>query len=377
MIVLDTNQLDAAAFPHGAILGMLRKIAEIHKLSLAIPEMVAVEHTAHHRHDVELAIRDARKALSTLDKAYGQDLTSQVSGLSADGAADRRRRALEEIFTILPTPAGAAEEALKREANRQPPANQVWDANGKPVKASGARDVTIWLTLLEAAAANDEDVWFLSMDGDFGKGDFHPLLRQEAEQKLGEKATKLRLLTGGIEQLLSELVEPVEAPENLEELLNGPVVAHAVNIASMGGALFFRLLPTLSSDVGDPSGYFKSSGILLKLRRLKKHRTYRVEDRIWVSAQLDWQGAKIFEHLQGQSAETVWAEEINFAFETTVLLEVQDARARSAEVVSAGALAVSDTHQLVNPGDQGIGWALVRHAESAPLRLVRMQIDRG
>ncbi|WP_316783596.1 hypothetical protein [Streptomyces sasae] len=90
-------------------------------------------------------------------------------------------------------------------------------------------------------------------------------------------------MQSALHQLLSELVEPVEAPENLDELLNGPVVAHAVNIALMGGALFFRFLPALSSDVGDPGGYFKSSGILLKLRRLKKYRTYRVEDRIWVS----------------------------------------------------------------------------------------------
>jgi hypothetical protein len=30
VIVLDTNQLRTKAFPHGAVLGMLRKIAEIH-----------------------------------------------------------------------------------------------------------------------------------------------------------------------------------------------------------------------------------------------------------------------------------------------------------------------------------------------------------
>ncbi|WKX69407.1 hypothetical protein [Streptomyces sp. XD-27] len=76
MIVLDTNQLEHVAFPHGAVLGMLRKIAELQQQSLAIPEMVVVEHVAHYRHRVEQALTTARKALATLDKAFDQDLLS-------------------------------------------------------------------------------------------------------------------------------------------------------------------------------------------------------------------------------------------------------------------------------------------------------------
>ncbi|MCX5097769.1 hypothetical protein OOK36_56050 [Streptomyces sp. NBC_00365] len=66
MIVLDTNQLRHAAFPHGAVLGMLRKIAEISGMTLALPEMVVIEHVAHHRHEIEVSLTSARKALAAL-----------------------------------------------------------------------------------------------------------------------------------------------------------------------------------------------------------------------------------------------------------------------------------------------------------------------
>ncbi|WP_328500371.1 hypothetical protein OG828_06210 [Streptomyces sp. NBC_00457] len=44
----------------------------------------------------------------------------------------------------------------------------VFDNDGRPVQAHGARDAVIWLTILEAAGGTGEELWFVSKDGGFG-----------------------------------------------------------------------------------------------------------------------------------------------------------------------------------------------------------------
>lgn len=339
MIVLDTNQLEHVAFPHGAVLGMLRKIAELQQQSLAIPEMVVVEHIAHYRHRVEQALTTARKALATLDKAFDQDLLSHVEGLSVDAAAEKQQAALGKSFKILPTPSGAAEEALRREANRIAPSEQVWEVgNGKPMKARGARDVTIWLTLLECARSTDAPVWFVSQDGDFGKDDFHAVLREEAERELGSGAGRLRLLHRGIDQLLRELAEPTQKPAELARILKGPVVAYAVHIALTEADVFARLLPRIPRDPNYTAIPYGS--VALGSHDVKRTETYQVGDRLWVSAQLRWQAAANFERFMQPSAPRSLTPGIEFSFDATVLLEIENGEPRSAEVVSLGPLTV-------------------------------------
>ncbi|MDH6499579.1 PIN domain-containing protein [Streptomyces sp. SAI-149] len=342
MIVLDTNQLRHAAFPQGAVLGMLRKIAEISGQTLALPEMVVIEHVAHHRHDIEQALTSARKALGTLGKAFDEDLNKLIAHLSPDEGAQKRHAELESGFAVLPTPSGAAEEALTREANRLPPAEQVWvDSEGKSVKAHGARDAVIWLTILEAASKTDEQVWFVSRDGDFGnadKTDFHVSLRSEANNKLGEESDRLRLLSGGVDQLLGELATPAQAPEDLAAMLQGPVVAYAVHLAVQGPDVFFALLPP-NLPIGFDSGAYRSQMISLDETNVRKTKTYKVGDRLWVSAQLGCQAHKNYDYsVRRAGAALPETLTVRFRFEATVLLEIDKGTARSAEVVSLGPL---------------------------------------
>ncbi|WP_157876869.1 PIN domain-containing protein [Streptomyces graminilatus] len=350
MIVLDTNQLRHAAFPHGAVLGMLSKIAEVSGHKLALPEMVVVEHVARHRHEVEQALTSARKAFATLGKAFGQDLSDRVADLSADEAAQQRRAALENSFVVLPTPTGAGDEALAREANRRPPAERVWeDAEGKPVKARGARDAVIWLTLLESASRTSEDIWFVSMDRDFGnedKSDFHDVLCDEARTRLGENADRLRLLSGGIDQLLRELATPTKAPPDLEALLKNALVAHAVHIAMRGPDLFMALLPTSSATMG-----FESQGLRLDESRIVRSTTYQVGDRIWVSAQLACRATKTYRYSVPDTAGVLSARltKVVFRFEATVLMDLENGKAHSAEAVSLGPITIEGTTH--HPGE--------------------------
>jgi hypothetical protein len=257
---------------------------------------------------------------------------------------------LENSFVVLPTPTGAGDEALAREANRRPPAERVWeDAEGKPVKARGARDAVIWLTLLESASRTSEDIWFVSMDRDFGnedKSDFHDVLRDEARTRFGENADRLRLLSGGIDQLLRELATPTKAPQDLETLLQNALVAHAVHIAMRGPDLFMALLPTSSARMG-----FESQGLRLDESRIVRSTTYQVGDRIWVSAQLACRATKTYRYSVPDTAGILSARltKVVLRFEATVLMDLENGKAHSAEAVSLGPIAIEGTTH--HPGE--------------------------
>lgn len=353
MIVLDTNQLQSAVFPHGAVMNMLTKIAELNDRTLAIPHMVAVEDIAHHQHTIEVALKSARKAADTLDQALGSELMMGLRQLSGSVAAQKRREALKAVFQILPTPPGAAEEALRREANRQPPAEQTWvDNDGKSVKARGARDVAIWLSILEAARSTDGEVWFVSQDADFGRENFHPTLREEAERRLGNAHTRLRLLNGGIEELLSELAEPASEPKELRAWLQADIVGEAVSAQLGGSHTFFRLMPEPDPLVTTQA--MKAVGTEVSVQEVRRTRTYKVGDRTWSSAQLRCQGAKKYNFLrdgyfpQEQGEFRPWSAETGFACDVTVLAEVSQAQLSSIEITSVGHLTITATSQSMS-----------------------------
>ncbi|MFE0916094.1 MULTISPECIES: PIN domain-containing protein [unclassified Streptomyces] len=358
MIVLDTNQLKHASFPHGAVLGMLRKIAALHGRQLALPEMTVTEHVAHHQHDTEADLNAARKALTALGKSFGQDLASAIDTLAPEQAADRRRTALEGVFEVLPTPAGAAEEALRREANRIPPAEQRWmDAQNTEVKARGARDVAIWLTLLDAASRLDGDIWFVTLDQDFGRTDFHPVLRDEARDRLGDGCSRLRLLPGGIDELLRELATPTSPPADLSKLLDSPVAFHAVTIALTNEGLLLHLMRHVT-----PATPVAGGNLHLHPERIKRSSAYTVGDSTWVSAQVNWQGFQVLHGYGGEAP--MWDRTANFHIETTVLLEIHDGLLQSAEVTSATPITAV---AVGSPQIGGAGWTISLPTSLAPL----------
>ncbi|MFJ2598744.1 PIN domain-containing protein [Streptomyces erythrochromogenes] len=358
MIVLDTNQLKHASFPHGAVMGMLRKIAALHGRQLALTEMTVIEHVAHHQHDTESDLNAARKALTALGKSFGQDLASAIDGLTPGRAADQRRTALEGVFEVLPTPAGAAGEALRREANRIPPAEQRWtDAQHTEVKARGARDVAIWLTLLDAASRLDGDIWFVTLDQDFGRTDFHPVLRNEARDRLGDGCSRLRLLPGGIDELLRELATPTSPPADLAGLLDSPVAFHAVIVALNNEGLLLQLMRHVAPAIPVASG-----SLHIHPERIKRSSAYTVGDSTWVSAQVDWQGFQVLHGYGGEAP--MWDRTANFRIETTVLLEIHDGLLRSAEVTSATPI----TTVVVGPPQiGGAGWTMNVPTSLAPV----------
>jgi hypothetical protein len=104
MIVLDSNQLRRAAPPDGSLLSLVRKLGGDSGHVLAIPQMVLDEYLGFHEHEVQDAIVALQKAARRLSRQFEQDISGQVPRLHAADAVQARRKSIEEIFEILPTP---------------------------------------------------------------------------------------------------------------------------------------------------------------------------------------------------------------------------------------------------------------------------------
>ena len=349
MIILDSNQLRQAAPPDGAVLGLLRKLAEPKGHALAIPEMVKIEHLAHLEHDAQIAISFMAKTVKELSKIFNEDLTSKIPPLFADQAVKGRSKVLEEVFTILPTPEGAEGEALIREARRQRPTNAAWD---KDKGGSGARDAVIWLTVKEAAQKSDEEILFLSQDNDFGNADgWHPELARELV------GPNCRLLHGGIDELLAEIAEKADEPTDLMKILQCPVVVEAVTARYSGEDVFFQMLAHVTT--GEPNSFIGSSAPqMTPLEKAGRVHSYSVGDLTWIAVRVKWSAIKSYDVIPVAGpmssqmrplAITVsphgvqWWAEVKFDVVNTLLVAVDgDGEPVSAEVTNDGVLEFRD-----------------------------------
>ncbi|WP_042404655.1 PIN domain-containing protein [Streptacidiphilus carbonis] len=327
MIVLDTNQLRQAGFPNGPVAGLLRQVALRLRQDIALPEMVLIEHLAHHRRQVELTLGKARDALSTLSGDFDADLTQPLMSLTAQKAVEIRETDLRTTFRVLPAPEGSAQEALRREANRLPPAEQEWSDSNKLVKARGARDVLIWLTVLDAAVSSGEGIWFVTADGDFREGknkDFHPALRAEADERMGADSTpRLRLISGGLIELLQELGEAKKMSEPaLSALLEDTKVLEAVTARIEGPTMFFQLGEDAYSERGNVGFLSSTAGILTYEDLQSKAEAFEVDGATWVCAKARWSGRKTYNSISTDgTSSAVWTTTVRYQFVATVLIK--------------------------------------------------------
>jgi hypothetical protein len=281
VFVLDTNQLDTLGGPHSPLLAILQRVASAHDTQLAIPDMVLTEHLAHHRRDVGKQLGAIRAALRELDKLdAGADLTLPT----VEPSIDRRREEMHERFVVLPAPHGAAQEALEREAFRRRPADVTWDKKG-----AGARDVVIWLTVLDAMARDDCDgIVFVSADGDFtnSAGDVHPELRDEI---IGRGLDPGQLtICRGVPALLEEYAEKVEIPSesDLLDWSKWDIEQTVESVVRHGG---LEVVRSWRDNVGDALKVTVEPRET-RMRQQGRCYAYRFDAETWVSAPCTWSG---------------------------------------------------------------------------------------
>ena len=258
LIVLDTDQLELADFPDGGVFRMLHTMANLHGHTLAVPQTVAIEHLAHHHF-----------------------VAQQLAGRSSEGAVRRRREALHAYFTVLPTPEGAAEEALDRVTERRLPARAASvDGDVGEAQAHSIRNTVVWLTLLAAFEDRNQMLWFLSGNQAFAsRAAFHPDLRAEAEQRLGaDRSLFLGLMQDGSAALLKRWGNKVTiSAQDLDLLVRSESVVQQVRAVITGPVRPFA-----------PDSPVPDTVPLAFDSRLGRPLAYQVDDRLWVPSRIRW-----------------------------------------------------------------------------------------
>ncbi|MDX3800496.1 hypothetical protein [Streptomyces sp. AK04-3B] len=258
LIVLDTDQLELAGFPEGGVFRMLHTMANLHGHTLAVPQTVAMEHLAHHHF-----------------------VAQQLAGSSSEDAGRRRREALHAYFTILPTPEGAAEEALDRVTARRLPARAASvDGDVGKAEAHGIGDTVVWLTLLAAFEDRNQMLWFLSGNQAFAaRTAFHPDLRAEAEQRLGtDRSLFLGLMQDGILALLRRWGTRVTiSAQHLDVLVRSESVGQQVRAVITGPVRPFA--PNFPVPDTVPLAFDGRLGVPV---------AYQVDDRLWMPSRIRW-----------------------------------------------------------------------------------------
>lgn len=287
MISLDTNQLLGKS-TDGALLHMLRKVAEQTGHDLVLPEVVVEEYMAHYAHEVELAAKKVRDGVDELRRLIPRWAADPALLRSVEeDAADLRRGKLGELFRVHPTPGGAWRESMIREASRRPPAKSSWE-NGK---AGGARDVAIWLTVLDACQSSREATYFVTENSsDFGRnGSLRPELAKEADDRLGHDADLLRYCPG-IPALMSQLgIENAQPPDDGTISSAGQVLA-AIETALAGDDVPFEFMSGIANSALKVAGGFGRVQDLRFKRLQGKVEAYRIDDGAWACARGVWEG---------------------------------------------------------------------------------------
>jgi len=189
VIVLDTNALVGRGYGPSPSSTLLRALAAETGHPLAIPQEVLDEYLAKYEREVAPLIDagSAEKLLASVphwrDRGAVARGDAGASLPSLAPAIKERRESLTKRpstrFAVLETPPGAADEGIRREKSRRPPAT----AGGHE-----ARDVVVWLTVVAAAAAaRPSNIYFVSSDRGFTGDDrrhLHPDLLREAPSNL-------------------------------------------------------------------------------------------------------------------------------------------------------------------------------------------------
>lgn len=210
MIILDTNVLPRHGSLAGPTVALVRAIAQKTGHHVALPAIVVEEAVAEFDRDLKKEWSKARAAADALARFFPgyrirrPDLAARVEQWRTD---------LEQSFTILDSPAGAADEALRREAHRISPARTAGD------KGIGARDALIWLTVLEAhrkAPASGATYFVTNNAADFGRDGLLPPLQEEIDEV--ETTASFQYLTS-MAGLLDALATPAGEGPTAQELL--------------------------------------------------------------------------------------------------------------------------------------------------------------
>ncbi|KJS56297.1 hypothetical protein VM98_07710 [Streptomyces rubellomurinus subsp. indigoferus] len=211
MIILDTNILRGTGFRSSAA-ELLRAIRASGVERVAAPRIAMEEIAAQRAIEYDAAHDEVATATKQLDRVTFWTTVAQPAKADAEFVRQKWRDRYASLAEVIPTSLEAHEQALFREANRIAPCKVVTvEGSGKDnKKKTGARDAAIWLTAVEYARDNEnETVYFVSADSDFGDGKSVPSEMLEDIKPFGDRF----VIATSLDTVLARLATETEASE--------------------------------------------------------------------------------------------------------------------------------------------------------------------
>ena len=221
MIIFDTNILRGVT-RNNPKFDLLRALRRSGLHSAVIPWMVLEELAAKQVLDYATSHQAATATINDLNRKMPWGTAVTLPALEFERAKEYWRSQYAEVLEILDTSDENAKAALAREAYCEKPAKT------NPEEKGGARDVAIWLSVIDYLKAHPgEEVFFVSTNTrDFGKGEDYP---EPMASDLGEMKHRLTIMTS-FGEFLSRFTETIEVGDEdirrlLEDLVSDPVIA--------------------------------------------------------------------------------------------------------------------------------------------------------
>jgi hypothetical protein len=258
VIVLDTNVLPSGPAAGSVVFPILTAMAHHAREEIAVPRIAVEESCSRLDRELSEAFDFINRGLDIERKYIATNFTPLPVN---EHVVPKWRTELERRFTVLPIPAGAAEEGLLREARRQPPAHS----------GRGARDTVIWLTALDVHREGDSRTYFVSANTkDFGRGGLIPELRAEVVRESDF------VYCESLQALLDHLAARVSPPLRLSELRASEVVTRAITRNLTGSSWFFEILRLAPLPWGQKS--LAAGPVEVELLTVEDVASYRIDD---------------------------------------------------------------------------------------------------
>ncbi|MGQ4367484.1 PIN domain-containing protein [Streptomyces violaceoruber] len=293
ILILDTNAVRMLN-PNGSNADVLRIIAKSGTARVAVPEMVLQEMVAQQ----VIEYRDAYdRAEVAVKRVHGRrpESVPVFMGLNRGPDFESVRQGWERqyraIFDLIPTTGEVARKALIREANGEKPA-KLTEKQGEK-KKEGARDVAIWLSVVEYMRENpNERVYFVTNNSkDFGNGIEWPSPMDADVYGMEDRITLLQ----DMDAVISTLTETVQASE-----LSAEASAALKVLSQTIGELAIKQMRGRPQSVSiisefDRGGHFKGGsfrrwvappdGELFTVSNVTGH---KIGDSVWFVADVEW-----------------------------------------------------------------------------------------
>ena len=338
MIILDTNQLEATNPPDGPLMVMLAHVASSTGHTLAVPEIALTEHLARYQHKVTAArdkLTSAFHELKGLVPVWRAALP-ELPPTDATLESYRGKELTDFGIEVIKLSEGAALTALRREARRQAPAQEVWNKPG-----SGGRDVAIWCAVVEKCQTLDEQIYFVSNDKNaFGEESLKSDLRNDLIRVMGIDTSRFHYCSD-IEALLRELATPSSRVPTQEQIGSSELVRRAATSTLSNSRALLEFMDT--SGVTGFSSYAGSvdSVVLGSILESKSVVAYAIEKTTWVCARPIWQGQALLTVAPGGFEKTLHID-VSFTVPMTIVMQLDsDGEIIEAAVSRRGALRVT------------------------------------